>query len=315
MERHVITCKPCIGAMQVGGFLSHVPGLNLGGVWEESTALSKWEQQLCLQKDLYAADVSGKQSAFLPGLNQTVSSINSFGDAAAESNSFAEWSGWLQNGTGLTSQWLSYSLSDISHPDYDVSAFDNQLSSVRDICANNNSKEVLLIVWLLFGGCCVCVVGVYVVMQHCKSRSFTPENAGWLRRICDWGLVQFVHSASEGLGSLAFYYYDLVTSVIVLVQVWGKWQRHVLIAIFLFHFAATALAVALHARQCLGSAQLETTSALCWRHVLTPMVCMLGAPFIPVVLVLDTLAFGQHLAATIDQIMHLSTTDSSVIKL
>ena len=258
--------------MEPGGFLAHVPGLNLGSTWEDSVALNDWKQQLCLQKELYAADVSGQQLAVLPGLTQTVSSISSFGIAASESSSFSVWSAWLQNGTGLTSQWLSYSLRGSPLPTYDINAFDYQLSSVQSICANYNSKEVLLIVWLVFGGCCVGLVGVYMVVQHRKLTSGTSVGAGWLRQVSDWGIVQSAHSAYQGPGSSAFYYHELVTSIIVLVQVWGKWPGDVLIAIFLFHFAATGLVVALHACRYLAAAQPATLFGRCFRPSLIAVV-------------------------------------------
>ena len=91
----------------------------------------------------------------------------------------------------------------------------------------------------------------------------------------------------------------------MLAQVWGKWPGHVLIAIFLFHFAATGLVVALHARRCLAPAQPATPFGQCLRTSLIAVVCVLGAPFIPAMFVLDTLAFAQHLFIAITQVMHL----------
>ena len=59
--------------------------------------------------------------------------------------------------------------------------------------------------------------------------------------------VSSFYEAFAGLAGLAFYYYDLITSIIVLRQVWGLWPSKVLLAIFLVHFATTGVIVAFHA--------------------------------------------------------------------
>ncbi len=51
----------------------------------------------------------------------------------------------------------------------------------------------------------------------------------------------------EGVGGLAFYYYDLVTSLIVLTQIWGTWPGGILTAIFFVHFTTTGYPVAVYA--------------------------------------------------------------------
>jgi len=45
------------------------------------------------------------------------------------------------------------------------------LASVQDICANHGSRNVLLIVWLLFGACCLTVVAVYGMCAMCSEGS------------------------------------------------------------------------------------------------------------------------------------------------
>ena len=212
--RQLLTCRPPASLLalfhlrsmlnldlQPGGFLAHVPGLNLGSTWEESVALNDWKQQLCLQKELYAADVSGQQLAVLPGLKQTVYGIRQSGGVAMNSANDSLWNAWLQN--GLTSQWLSFSLQDSPFPSFDINPLDYQLSSVQSICANNNSGEVLLIVWVLFGGCSVGLVGVYMVMQHRKLTAGSSVCAGWLSKVSGWRVVYFARSAYQGLGSLS----------------------------------------------------------------------------------------------------------------
>ena len=55
------------------------------------------------------------------------------------------------------------------------------------------------------------------------------------------------YKTCSGLGGLAFYYYDLISSIVVLAQIWGSWPAGILIAILFVHFAITGAIVAFHA--------------------------------------------------------------------
>lgn len=130
--------------LQDGNMLSHISYLDVGKVWPNSVNLNSWRQQLCLKKDLYDIDVTGQQLAVLPELRQHVT----------------------EEGDGLIKAGWSQSIRD-----YSIFALqqgfesqdgtpNNQLISVAAICANHNANQLLLIVWLVFGGCCLLFHGL-----------------------------------------------------------------------------------------------------------------------------------------------------------
>ena len=109
--------------------------------------------------------------------------------------------------------------------------------------------------------------------------------------------------ACSGLGGLAFYYYDLITSIVVLVQVWALWPGDVLIAIFLFHFATAASIVGFHALRKIAAVkyQLETSRLYVCACIAT--VSITCSPlFIPFVLLLDTAAFARQVAVCFEHL-------------
>jgi len=200
--------------LQEGNLLSHVSVLDAGDVWQRSVDLTGWRQQLCLQTNLYDLDVTGQQAKLLPDERQSWESYEN------SSNANANISVWLQE--GMLSQWTL---------GYLVQNTNNQLTSVKDICANDDSSRVLLIVWLVFGGACLFVLGVYVCLQRYKLHgSVQPVLWRHLLHVCK--AVEALYEVCYGLGGLAFYYYDLITSIIVLAQVWGNWPASALMAIF-----------------------------------------------------------------------------------
>ena len=88
------------------------------------------------------------------------------------------------------------------------------------------------------------------------------------------------------LGGLTFYHYDLVTSIIVLVQVyiWGTWPAGILAAIFFFHLAITGVLVAFRLIQHVGL-KYDMSQATCSLYVAVIGSSFLAGPFmIPVVL-------------------------------
>ena len=210
-------------------FLSHVAYFNLGNVWANSAQQMEWRQNLCLKPDLYNPDVLAKQVQTLPGLQGSSKKVSDAQFAALTNDST---SGYLQVQTSnsLSIQWLAAKLQGLDNPYTAQLVTYNQLTSVRDICANKSSYKVVLIVWILFVACCVAMVSVYVIAKCCLKRQ-QPLTPGLMSRLSSlmsqslhrWKAVAAVYPALKGLLGLAFYYYDLVTSIIVLVQLWDKW--------------------------------------------------------------------------------------------
>lgn len=109
-------------------------------------------------------------------------------------------------------------------------------------------------------------------------------------------LVSSFYEAFAGLAGLAFYYYDLITSIIVLRQVWGLWPSKVLLAIFLVHFAATGVIVAFHALYRLIKLRYDVSqSGFCLSGCILAMSLASGPFMIAVVLLLDTFAFIRQI--------------------
>ena len=134
--------------LREGNMLSHVSYLDVAGAWQRSIDQNNWREQLCLNQDLYNADVTGQQLAVLPTLQQRL---------LAETNAINfDANQWLQSGTDQAIAELQLALDPASNI-----YVNNQLTSVTDICANHSADWVLLIVWLLFGGCCLFVASLY----------------------------------------------------------------------------------------------------------------------------------------------------------
>ncbi len=139
--------------LQENNLLSHISVLDMGNVWQRSVDQNGWRQQLCLQMNLYDLNVTGQQAKLLPDERQSWEIYENNSDATDGNVSV-----WLQDAMGL-SEWTLGFL---------VQTTNNQLTSVKDICANNDSSHVLLIVWLVFGGSCLFVLGIYVCLQWYK---------------------------------------------------------------------------------------------------------------------------------------------------
>ena len=267
--------------LQAGGLLSHVSYLTLDNVWEDSVADTDWRQRLCLNQDLYGPDVTGKQIAGLPDLRQALLATDDSSELSPGLNSSAIPS-WLQESTAFSSLLVAGQL-------YGTN---NQLASIGDICANHSSRKILLIAWLVFGGCCLIIVALYACLSKYRHRAtaLSPR----LRSLLT--LVSVPYETLSGLGGLAFYYYDLVTNTIVLTQVWGKWPGHVLIAIFFFHFALTGCVVVYHGlvKYVLAKPDvfLNNRRAVVWLALLAFATSPIN---IPLVVVLDTVAFLRQL--------------------
>ena len=268
--------------LEAGGMLSHVSYLSLDNVWEDSVANTDWRQRLCLNQDLYGPDVTGKQVAGLPDFRQFLLDSDDSSPGRRPNLNISDYSSWLQDSTTYTSASLGDKLL----------MENNQLTSAKAICANHAPEKVLLIAWLTFGGCCLITVGLYACLSRYRHRS-TAVNPR-LRSLL--ALVSVPYETLSGLGGLAFYYYDLVTNIIVLAQVWGKWPGHALVAIFFFHFALTGCVVAFHG---LGKYVFPKPDALISSHrafALSALLAFATSPIaIPVVFALDTVAFLRQL--------------------
>lgn len=189
---------------------------------------------------------------------------------------------------------------------------DNQLQAVRAICSNTDSKELLLVLWILF---LVCVSGLSCAYAHFIRARARPFNAGWVSRIATckaWARVQRIahklYQTCAGLGSLVLYYYDLVSSIVVLAQIWGSWPSGILMAILFVHFAVTGAIVTFHAiNKLLGTKYILVPSKP--RTVVVIIFSLMICPMIiPIVLLLDAAVFARQvllLCKGCCQLLHL----------
>ena len=178
----------------------------------------------------------------------------------------------------------------------------NQLLSVSAICANPSATRVLLIVWLVFAGCCLAMLALYA----CWQRWLVRQSGSLMRFLPLFAALQTMYSMFSGLGGLAFYYYDLVSNIVVLAQVWSKWPASVLLAIFLFHFAMTGAIVAFHGFYRLVGLKYDLSATGARFVTCVVIVSLLGSPsVIPVVLLLDTCAFIRQVLKCLQHIAQL----------
>lgn len=272
-----------------GEFLSHITFLNVGEVWRRSVALNSWRQTLCLEVDLYDADVTGQQLLQIPEL---VGGLSTYELDPNHAN-FTDWTSWVQNNSNVTADIVLQLLQ----------LYRNQLASVQVLCANPNSPKLMLALWLTFVGCCIVLVGAYLLHKHRPMPKVSvtarlPQSALFLRLGM---LAHIMLKMAYALGGLVFYYYDLVTSITVLVQVWGMWPAAVLLTILLVHFAAAGAVVSFQALTRVS--YLSSNSS--WVVLLLAM--MLSPFVIPVVLLLDTLAFVHDAVVCFELVFKLQT--------
>lgn len=269
--------------LQANHLLSHMSVMDVGGIWDGSQAQTHWRQQLCLKKAFYDVDVTGQRVALLPALKQQLSGFANYFDNA---DVYArDYSSWLQTPNAIESQTLNTF----------VQKTTNQLTSVRDICANRGSDRVLLVVWLVFAACVLLILLVYALACFLRGRNTSKLFAQWLFFPRLWTLLSAFYETFYGLIGLTFYYYDLVTSTIVLVQVWGTWPGGILAAIFFFHFAITGVVVSFRLICQLVSRKYDMSQATFSLFAMVVIWSMVsGAFMIPVVLVLDTCAFVRQ---------------------
>lgn len=267
--------------LQARHLMSHISVLNVGNVWENSQEQTDWRQQLCLKRMFYDTDITGQRAALLPALKQSLSVFTDHTTAAFVYNN--DYSSWLQSGVTIDA------LNQL------VQGTDNQLTSVRDICANRSSDRVLLVVWLVFAACALIVLTIYVAASWFRHKDGSKQLNIWPCFLPMQEVCAALYETFHGLGGLMFYYYDLVTSIIVLVQVWGTWPAGVLTAIFFFHFAITGVLLTFRLIcRYVGVKYDMSQNALSLYVAVIGSSFLLGPFMIPVVLVLDTSAFVRQ---------------------
>ena len=278
--------------LQAHHLMSHISVLNVGTVWEKSQAQTDWRQQLCLKRMFYDTDITGQRAALLPALKQSLSAFTDHTTAAFVYNT--DYSSWLQS--GLTLDALNQL----------VQGTNNQLTSVRDICANRSSDRVLLVVWLVFAACAMTILTIYVAATWVRHKYGSKQLKVWPCCIPMQDVCVALYETFYGLGGLTFYYYDLVTSIIVLVQVWGTWPAGVLIAIFLFHFAITGFLVTFRLILWYIGLKYDMLQPAPSLYVVVIGSSLLAGPFmIPVILILDTCAFLRQVVTCCQRITRL----------
>ena len=284
--------------LRQGGLLSHVSYLDVGDTWTRSIASSSWRQQLCLQPNLYNIDTTGEQLSLLPGFRTNVSSLGVNYQQAGHNND-------LTSSLQTLLQSEAY-VSSVTESAFLTDANQNQLASVKEICANHNSHVVLLTVWLIFSICCLVALLAYACLVLSKTKKESMRLGPKSRLLPVQAAMSSFYEAFAGLGGLAFYYYDMITSIIVLRQVWGHWPGIVLAAIFLFHFAATGVVVAFHALYRLIRLQYDASqSGLCLFGCILALSFASSPLMIPVVLVLDTFVFVRQTFKALRYIVRL----------
>ena len=270
--------------LQADSLMSHVTVLNVDNLWKASVRSSVWRKQLCLQSKLYDADVTGASQALLLQQQGHLQSVQ-----GSLPKNATEYRLNPNDGYGLSMQTY-----------FVLAALDyNQLASVSAICANSGAHNILLIAWLVFGVCCALAIALYILAGYCFTTTHTNKHAVRLRtRLLPWlfplyKVASVLREAFWGLAMLAFYYYDLVSNIVVLKHVRGKWPGDILAAVFLFHFAFVGAVVAYQGLRHRAIAKHASISRNF--DIVTALLAVVASPFmIPTILFLDTLSFVRQ---------------------
>ena len=257
--------------MQPGQIISHLLLMSLGHVWDASTKGNSWRQDLCLQQTLYSSDVAGEQLKHVQEVVTDLVGLNAFNPLLASS-------------AGTVATFMSGS-------------DQNQLESVKTICANQQVSRLLLIAWLTFAAVIILVLAMYTLLRGWFGKS--GETVGWqpAKEVQNvWRTCQVCVKAGQGIIGLGLYYFDLVTSITVLAQVWGKWPGLYLILVFFFHYTMTGAAVAYYSSRQLDTKRGAVRVGLVYtlQTILVAAVC--SPLMILIVLLLDTIAFIRAVA-------------------
>ena len=266
-----------------GQLLSHVIGLNVGQAWWAATQHdSNFVQDLCLQPQLYKADVQSQPLSRVQDLLGNLFSTPGFQGAVGDR--YAATSATFNN-------------------------FYTQLSSIESICSNDDAPRVLLIMWLSFAGATsllfVAYEGFRIRKRTKAAAAAAAQQAKHGSSSASWQVHPVVRSVSTGavvlnegfwgIAELAMYYYDLVSAVIVLSQIWGTWPGYLLFAIFLVHFALTGAIVLYHGLKVYLNTWQDPPQHGC-RFVWVLLVSTSLSPvMIPVVWLLDMIVIYREL--------------------
>lgn len=270
-----------------GELLSHVIGLNVGQAWWAATQHdSNFVQDLCLQPELYKADVQSQPLSQVQDLLGEIFSTPGFQGAVGD----------------------RYAATTATFQD-----FDTQLSSVKSICSNDAAPKVLLIMWLSFAALTSLLFVVYEGLRIRKQRkavaaaaaSAAAQQGDQSLSSSSWQVPALVRSVSTGavvlnegfwgIAELSLYYYDLISAVIVLTQIWGTWPGYLLFAIFLVHFGLTGAIVLYHGLQVYLNTWQGPRQHGC-KFVTTALLSALLSPvMIPVVWLLDMIVLYREL--------------------
>ena len=262
-----------------GGILSHIIGLNAGNAWWLAAQHDEnWREELCLQPQLYKANVQSQPlsrvNAILGDIFRTPGFQGAIGDRyAATTATFDD--------------------------------FYTQLSTIKAICSNRDAPRLLLIMWLSFAAATSLL---FVLYEGFRIRNQAAQQAAAMK-LATVARTQQLHPVARsiskgafilnegfwGLAELVMYYYDLISAIIVLTQIWGAWPGWILFAIFLFHFALTGAIVLFHGFKVYTHTS-QGTPQRGWQFAWTMFLSVALSPFmIPVVLLLDSIALYREL--------------------
>ena len=264
--------------LQEGGILSHIIGLNAGNAWLAAQRDVNWREDLCLQPQLYKANVQ----------SQPLSKVN---DILGDIFSTPGFQGAVGDRYAATTATFN--------------DFYTQLSTIKAICSNRDAPRILLIMWLTFAAATSLL---FVLYEGFRVRKQATQQAAGAKLAAAAGSQQanpFVRSVSKGaqvinegfwgLAELVMYYYDLVSAIIVLTQIWGAWPGWILFAIFLFHFALTGAIVLYHGFKVYTQTwQSQPQHGMQFAWMLSASA-LLSPLMIPVVLLLDAIALYREL--------------------
>lgn len=267
-----------------GQLLSHIIGLNVGQAWWAAAAQrdSNFVQDLCLQPELYKANVESQPLSRVQELLGDIFSTPGFQGAVGD----------------------RYAATTATFQD-----FYTQLSSVKSICSNDDAPRLLLIMWLSFGAATSLLFVVYEglrIRRRTKAAEAAASAAAQQGKPSpSWQVPAMVRSVSTGavvlnegfwgIAELSMYYYDLVSAVIVLTQIWGSWPGYLLFAIFLVHFALTGAIVLYHGLQVYFNSW-QGPRQHGFKFVTTVLLSAVLSPvMIPVVWLLDMIVLYREL--------------------
>jgi len=182
----------------------------------------------------------------------------------------------------------------------DPVCFDNNLSEAGgDLCKINNAKLILIVLWCLFASLLAIMWSMFVALRYLQAKhvnDHVDSTKGWQKIVSrmqhgwkqalkwkPWGLKM---SALLGLG---MFYFDKVSDIILLTQVFGHtWTGYVLLILLLGQYVLQGYVLIYH-----------LTTKLVGRTVLTKLFLFTFVLALPLgvilTIVLDVLLFFADL--------------------